>query len=279
MSGVILNVIKADGTEEQFDREKLFSSLSRAGADSQTTDTIVRHIENELVNGMATEDIYRHAFAILEKTQKPMASRYSLKRAVAALGPSGFPFEKFLAELFKRSGFRDVKTGVILKGKCVEHEVDLVAKKGDKIIMAEAKFHKEHRFKTDLKVALYVKARFTDLGEASETDSFKPTDGWLVTNTKFTSQAIQYGECSGLTLIGWSYPQRGNLREMIEEAKLHPITALTSITEHEKTALLNSGMVLCSSLVEKSGELGQLGIKKDRIDEIVKESRELCHSS
>ena len=119
-------------------------------------------MERELVDGITTKEIYHKAFELLHKEEKPIALKYSLKRAIMELGPSGFPFEKFVAEIFKFKGYT-AETGKLVKGFCVEHEVDVVAWNKDKLIMCEAKFHNDPGMKSDLKVALYVKARFDDL--------------------------------------------------------------------------------------------------------------------
>jgi len=50
-----------------------------------------------------------------------------------------------------------------VRGKLVEHEIDVVAWNEEKLIMVEAKFHNQLGVKTDLKVILYVKERFDDL--------------------------------------------------------------------------------------------------------------------
>jgi hypothetical protein len=156
MKSVDVVVTKANGRQELFSHEKLQASLLKAGADVETTTGIVDHIKDELEEGMSTSQIYKHAFFLLEQKQKSVALRYSMRRAVMDLGPSGFPFEKFIAAILKEKGF-EVQTGQILLGGCVEHEVDIVAWNENKLIVVEAKFHNELGTRSDLKVALYVK--------------------------------------------------------------------------------------------------------------------------
>lgn len=217
-------VIKADGTRELFDKAKLEHSLKKAGASSKAAEDIIKHIDIHAGEDITTHEIYKHAFDLLHKEDRPIAFKYSLKRAIMDLGPSGFPFEDFVAEIFKQKGYQAI-TGQIVKGFCVEHEIDVVAWNKEKLIMVEAKFHNELGVKSDLKVALYVKARFEDLSKVEfDYDGKRKLDeGWLVTNTKFSSTAIEYGSCQGgLRMIGWNYPPKGNLHDMIIEAKLHP---------------------------------------------------------
>ncbi len=243
-------VVKANGKHEVFDAEKLRASLLKAGATPESVEMIISHVVSELRDGMTTSEIYANAFGILHEGAKKIARRYSLRRAVMELGPSGFPFEDFIAEVLKANGYEAVSRQIVLGG-CVQHEMDVVAWNEKKLIMVEAKFHNILGTKSDLKVALYVKARFDDLKENVYMYGGKKRnldEGWLVTNTKFSSTAIQYGVCKNLTMIGWNYPEVGNLQDMIESAKLHPITALSSFSNQDKKLLLQNGIVLCTTI-------------------------------
>jgi hypothetical protein len=127
--------------------------------------------------------------------------------------------------------------------------------------MVEAKFHNELGTKSDLKVALYIKARFDDLQENVFNYGGKDrkiTDSWLVTNTKFSSTAIHYGQCKNLTMIGWNYPEKGSLQDMIEEEVLLPVTCLVSLSDSEKRDLLVHRVVLCSALKDNPEILKQI---------------------
>jgi hypothetical protein len=266
-------ITKADGSRELFNQEKLIGSLLRAGSSRKNANDILEHIQSELTDGMTTKDIYRHAFEMLHKEDKPIAIRYSLKKAILELGPSGFPFEKFIAEIFKADGFSTL-TGQVVNGFCVEHEIDVIAWNKEKLIMCEAKFHNEGGMKSDLKVALYVKARFDDLRKMTFKygKERKLDEGWLITNTKFSKTAIEYGSCQGgLIMIGWNYPPKGNLHDMILEAKLHPLTCLTSLKTTHKKALLDLGIVLCKSISENKDILKDVGLKDNEIKKVIDE--------
>jgi hypothetical protein len=259
-------VVKADGTTESYDPQKLVGSLRRAGAAEDVANTIAHDVEKELWSGISTQEIYSRAFARLREHRHVVAARYSLKRAVLDFGPSGFPFETFIAELYRSEGY-NAKVDQIVKGKCVEHEVDVVITRGKEMIFAEAKFHNEAGFKTDLKVVLYVKARVEDIGKGT---------GLVVTNTKFTSKAVQYSECAGLELLSWDYPQHNTLHARIEKANLYPVTALTSLTNHEKAALLSDRVVLCNALPDNTRALENAGITGSRADIVLEEVGALC---
>ena len=244
---------KANGEKEIFYYRKLEDSLRKIGADEEVIKEIVLEINKNIHDGITTDEIYKKAFSILKRKQKTVAIRYSLKKAVAMLGPTGFPFEKYVAEIFKDQGYETLN-GIIVKGKCAEHEIDVVAWKEDKLIFVEAKFHTDFGAKSDLKVALYVKARYDDILGLSFNFGGKDrilNEGWIITNTKFSTAAIQYGECQRLNMVGWNYPLGNNLHNMIERAELIPLTALTSLTTGEKNKFIEQGIVLSKSLLDE----------------------------
>jgi Holliday junction resolvase-like predicted endonuclease len=265
-------IIKATGEREEFDPQKLRDSLVKAQASMGTADNIVNQIEKELKDGASTKDIYHHTFALLGKEEKPAAARYSLRRAVMELGPTGFPFEHFVAEIFRAKGF-ETTTDFIAKGECAEHEIDVVAWNKEKLIFIEAKFHNELGIKSDLKIVLYIKARWEDL--MTETFNFgkerKLDEGWLVTNTKFSESAIKYAKCRDMKLVGWNYPEVGNLQDLIEESHLHPITCLESITPSDEKLLMEAGIVLCKQARDNPDILKQAGFSDEKIARMLEE--------
>ena len=268
-------IIKADGTIEPFDGTKLESSLRKAGATEKTAERIRLTIESTIAPAAESNEIYRRAFQMLRREARPAAARYSLRRALFEFGPSGHPFEDFVAEIFKKEGWV-VEGRQIIPGKCVPHEVDVYATRGQERIAAELKYHNDPGYKTDVKVALYVKARFDDIWQCDPTSQTCPVDrGFLVTNTKFTSHAVQYAKCSGLGLLGWSYPHSGNLYDRIVASGVYPITALTTLKKAEKRILIDQGIVTCEQVIERRESLRELGIPVDRIGTIVAEARTL----
>ncbi len=270
-------IIKADGTREPFNREKLLSSLRKIGTDQTLADSIVKKVEADLKDGHTTKEIYRQAFGLLRKGQRPVALRYSIKRAIAELGPSGFPFEDYVAEIFKAQGYEAV-TDQIAIGTCVPHEIDVVAYNDKELIMIEAKFHTDFGTHSDLKVALYIKARFEDLQNGIYKyggKERKMTKGILITNTNFSSTAIQYGECAHLNMIGWNYPSENNLHHLIEKLNMVPITVLTTISLTEKKMFLANRIVLSKQLGDYS-LLKSYGFDDKKAQSVVKEVYDLC---
>ncbi len=274
----LVTIIKADGTKELFEEEKLAESLRNAGGDQALVETILKHTEQEIHEGMPTSQIYRNAFHLLQKYSPPIAVKYSLRRALSELGPDGFSFEKYIARIFDAWGFEAITDQTVFGG-CVAHEVDVVAWTRDKLIMVEAKFHNDFILKSDLKVALYVKARFDDLKQnvyAYGGIERTLTEGWLVTNTKFTDQAIKYGECTGVKMIGWNYPRQGNLQDIIEELHLHPFTCLTTLSNVHKKMLLTKKIVLCKDIIDHPNVLKEIGMPIVEAQKVFDEARQVC---
>lgn len=274
-----IHVVKLSGEKEPFNPNKLRRSLLRAGAATEAAEMIIDHVVGELQNGMSTNQIYRHAFSLLRKIEKlPVAARYSLRRAVFGLGPSGFPFEDYVSEIFKAKGYT-VEVGRMIQGACALHEVDMLAYKDDDFIGAELKFHNSPGIKTDLKTALYVRERFEDLKRAQNNSKEEMPyieTGMLITNTKFTQNAIQYSKCAGLRLIGWNYPRKGHLEDLIEETGVYPITTLTSLNQKEKIGLLQMDVVLCNGISNEPELLRKAGVAPAKIGTVIEESQALC---
>ena len=275
-------ITKATGEKELFDESKLINSLERSGADTNTAKKVLDHIKTELTDGMSTKEIYRHAFEVLSREEKPVALKYSLRRAIMDMGPTGFPFEKLIAEIFRTKGF-EVTTEFTAQGECVEHEIDVTAWNEEKLIMIEAKFHNELGMKSDLKTVLYVNSRWLDLKDKEfDMDKISPTsqklrgikkmdEGWLITNTKFSTQAVKYAKCRNMKLVGWNYPREGNLQDMILESGLHPITVLESISHKEKANLMEAGIILCKQALDNQDIVLQSGIDKEKIQKMAEE--------
>ena len=191
-------VLKAGGEKEPFSEDKLLASISRAGVPHELHNTALSHIKSILYDNIPTNEIYKHILEYLGKSQYPHAgTRYSLKRALMDLGPTGFPFEKFLAAILIKHGYK-VQIDTVVNGLCVSHEVDVIAQKLGTNIMIECKFHNNIGNRTDIKVALYVMARYQDLttGWMNKANTTKFNEVWLVTNTKCSTDAIAYAKCN-----------------------------------------------------------------------------------
>ncbi|MDD2657270.1 MAG: ATPase [Candidatus Pacebacteria bacterium] len=268
---------KADGSREVFDPERLVTSLERAGAGAHTAERIAETITGSIVPGASSREIYARAFALLRKEARPVAARYALRRALLELGPTGHPFEDFISHLYRTEGW-EVETRKIIKGKCVAHEVDLYASHHGQndFLAAELKYHNDPGYKTDLKVALYVKSRFDDIFACSAESRDCPLNrGLLVTNTKFTSEAIAYAECAGVELLGWSYPAAESLFVRMSRAGVYPITALTGLSRTEKRLLIEHGAIAVDEILRDRRLLDILHLSSSQIGELLAEAEGL----
>lgn len=275
-----INVTKASGMKMSFNKGKLKQSMLRAGANVEQANEIVSEVMEMLVEGMTTRKIYKTAFRLLRNISSPMAARYKLKRAIMELGPSGFPFEQFIGELLKHKGYK-TQVGVIVKGHCVNHEVDVIAEKEAYHFMIECKFHNSQGHISDVKVPLYIQSRFLDIErEWKQIDGHtkKFHQGWIITNTRFSEDALQYGRCMNMNLIGWDYPKNNALKDWIDVSGLHPITCLTTLTKNEKQQLLDKKIVLCKTMHKNYSLLESIGVKPPRLQKVMEECLALCES-
>jgi hypothetical protein len=270
-------VTKASGILDPFSEDKLRNSLSKSGANSDIIENIIKDIQPKLYNGIATKKIYQMAFSLLKNKSRSSAGRYNLKRAIMALGPSGFPFETYMAAIFEWQGYK-VQTQIFMEGACVTHEIDVLAENADHFYMIECKYHNGLGVVSDVKVPLYIHSRYRDvLNQWNKNEQAKPLKACVVTNTKFSSDAIKYGVCAGLNMLGWDYPPHNSLSFLVDKSHLYPITCLTTLTAKEKENILSAGVVLCSKLFDQEILLSQIGISKDRIATVMAEIKSLCY--
>ena len=271
--------IKKNSKEsEPFSIQKLEQSLQRSGASKDEIETIISKINSAIYDGISSNEIYKKAFAELKKLNKTTASRYSLKRAIFDLGPTGYPFERLVAALLKEKGYKTT-VSIILKGECITHEIDVLAEKEGNVYAIECKFHSDIKAVSNVKIPLYINSRFLDIQKQWNTNSNNATflkQGWLVTNTRFTVDAINYAKCVGLTMLSWDFPLNKGIKENIDTYGLYPVTVLTNLTLKEKHHLIENDIVLVKELYKSSNTLKKIGVTKIKIKRIFEEIRHLC---
>lgn len=273
----MFHVLKASGEKEPFLEEKLNRSIRRAGISHSLQPYAINHIKSKLYDNIPSSEIYRHITEFLETSSEPFSkSRYSLKQAIMALGPTGYPFEDYLAKILQKQNYY-TKTRTIIQGKCVTHEIDVIAERNTVLptkIMIEAKYHNTVGIRTNIHVPMYTKARFDDI---KEKHNF--TECQLITNTKATVDAIAYAECVGMKIISWSYPEGGSLRDIVEKLQLFPITSLTTLNTTQKQQLLLKGIVLCKNICENNNLLDILDLSENKKTETIREIEFICQAS
>lgn len=270
-------VIKSSGERAPFSLKKLKASLRKSGANAKVIEQIIQTIKKELYPEITTEEIHNRAFALLKQERSVFASKYKLKKAIYELGPTGFPFERFVGQLLQHSGYT-IAVGQTIHGFCVKHEIDVLAENDDRFILVECKFHSDRTKKCNVKDPLYIHSRYNDVKKLwnGPQDKKNLKEGWLVTNTRFTADALQYGNCAGLFLLGWNYPENNALKDRIDRLGLYPITVSTLLTKREKEFLLSRDVVLCRQLLGDRFFLDHLGISDNRKKKIFNEMETLC---
>lgn len=271
-------VTKFSGEVVPFEEGKLYHSLKQVGTSEEHIQKVLQRIKEDMVDRQSTAKIYTKAFALLKQLSKASAARFNLKRSILDLGPSGFPFEKYIAELFQHQGY-SVENNLIMKGKCVNHEVDVLAKRNKTALFIECKFHNRQGIKSDVKIALYYKARVDDLRQGNKNKpDFKGVEikGCLVTNTRFSEDAIKYSKCENLRLMSWAYPFHGSLKDKIELSGLYPLTCLNSLKKKEKKVLLDQGVVMAKELLYNPVLLNDFRMSPYRLKTVLGEIKELC---
>lgn len=276
-------VIKASGRSEEFNIQKLVDSLIRSGAPENIARDVAEQVERQLKPSMHTKHIYRIAKKILRHYSRTADMKYSIKKAIYMLGPAGYQFEKYFAEILKAYGY-STETNSFIKGFCITHEVDIFAVYNGAGHIIECKYHSDGGIPTDVKIALYVYSRFIDIKRAYELNNeniISIDRGWLVTNTRCTSDAIRYANCMGLKIVSWKYPEEKSLERMIDDKKLYPVSVLSSIKRSFLENLFKNNIILVKDIAEMDETTF---IKKSGIDSataklLKREADELYHNT
>ncbi len=261
---------KASGNFEKFNEEKVRRTCLRAGVSKSEADQISKEIKKQIYEGIESKEILKKVIILLKKYKNQnSAIKYNLKKAIMELGPSGFPFEIYFSRILEEYGFK-TRVGQIMRGKKVNQEVDVFAKKDNENYMIECKYHNQPGIYTDLKVAMYTYARFLDLKKFFN-------QSWLVTNTKCSIDAINYSEGVNQKITGWDYPKKENLRNLIELKKIYPITILEQVRGQIKRSLFELEILSIKDVLKQDLDnlSHQSGISKNVLSKILSGARSL----
>jgi hypothetical protein len=250
-------VLKESGEKELFSPEKVRRALRRTGLSTKEADSAIKLLREKLYDGITTRKIYALLYGIVDSMRPEVSHKYNLKRALQQIGPAGYNFEDFTARLLSLEGY-DTKVRQLLQGKCVTHEIDVVAAKDSKRYMIECKFYNKPGYRCRIQNALYVHARFLDLLEGAKKGLCqKFTKPWLVTNTKFSAEVLEYAQCMDMPLLGWRHPLKYGLEAMIDKRKCYPITVL-KIGRDTLGRLLRKNMVTVFDIPESPHKLADI---------------------
>lgn len=268
-----ISIVKRSGEHQAFSEEKIIRSMKRVGVPLSLQSQAMQHIKEHLYDNITTDEIFSHILEFLTQNDRKSSLRFNLRQAIFDLGPTGFPFEKYLERVFRSIGY-SAEVGVIMSGECVSHEIDLLIEKEGKREIVEAKFHNQTISKTDIQVLLYTYARFLDVKEKNNI-----ADCWVVTNTKLSSDAIVYAQCKGIRALAWNYPEKDNLQDFVENPKMYPVTILTALSSEEKKRLLEGDIVVCSDLLNAKREDLEKNffINRERLEEAIASASIICN--
>jgi hypothetical protein len=257
-------VIKRSGARELFDEAKVKVAILRSGATAQEAEEILKRLKTELYDGITTEVIYRHVHQMLQGRK---AIKFGLKKAILRLGPEGENFERFMARVYEAEGYRTTVRSTI-PGKCVQHEVDIILENESEKVMVECKFHNSLGLKSNIQCTLYCFARFLDLKATQNFDL-----SCLATNTRFSSDAVQYADCVGMRLLGWRHPEGAGLEQLVEKHFLYPITIL-DMHRSDLGILLSKHFLLARDVLDRKEELERL-LASSTVESLSSQVREL----
>ena len=267
-----IHVIKRNGESEPFSEEKVLRSMRRVGVPEDLQGEVIKHIREKVTGDtISTDEVFHHILEFLEPRDRKSSLRFNLRQALFELGPTGYPFEQYLARIFRDQGY-EVEVGIQMQGECVTHEIDLLIMKDNTRQIVEAKFHNSHATKSDIQTALYTYARFLDVKDKNDIDNV-----WLITNTKLSQDAIVYTQCKGIPAIAWNYPNEGNLQDFVEQPHMYPITILNVFSDAEKKRLVEKDIVLCRDLLEKKDEaFADVLINNENIERARQDAEMIC---
>lgn len=250
----LLYVVNSNGERERFSLQKVYRSVRRVSASQELARKIAKTIGKEAYSGIRTSEISEKIKKLLCQETPRSALRFNLKEGMRKLGPSGFPFEKFIGEVFKKLDF-ETKINQYIPGFCLtDYEIDLLAQKENLIYIGECKYRNFSGETVHLRDALANYARFLDIlngpyFKAKKYRNYK-IKTILITNAKFTAQAIRYSYCKDIELLGWKRPKNQGLEYLIEKNNLCPITILPSLKGPLKDVFVSEEIMLVQDVAK-----------------------------
>lgn len=268
-------VTKADGSKQIFEREKVLRTCLRMGASRRIAEEVAAEVERRVYAGMETRKILQMTLRLLRKHKPAIQHLIDLRRSLSLLRPTP-DFEHFVQLVLAENGY-DVTPNQIIRGKCVEHEVDGIARKDGITFFVEVKHHYNFHTPTGLDESRIARAVLEDVVDGFELglNSQRIDKPMIVCNTKFSEHAKRYAACRDILQIGWSSPPSRGLQDLIEAKELHPITCLKGLRTETKKKLTSAGIILLKHLATESPkELGKkIGMTEESLEPIIKKAK------
>jgi len=244
-------VTKADGSKQLFDEQKIMQTCMRMGANHEEAIKVARQIERRIYEGITTRKILQMIYSLMRKQKPAVKHLFDLKYGISLM-VSKPEFEAFVRILLVYSGFK-VEPNTILRGLCGEHEADAIATKDGLTHFVEVKHHSNYHALTGLDESRIARAILEDVteGYSQGLTRIKIDRAMIVTNTRYSEHAINYGRCRGILQVGWASPEVFGLREMVEKHRLYPLSCLRGINEKVRLRLVEAGIVVIKQLLEQ----------------------------
>jgi hypothetical protein len=276
----MLWVTKASGLREKFEKQKIVNTCLRMGASLDIAEEVADEVYKNSYEGIPTSEILTLVFEFLSKYKPEVKLMIDLREAIAKLKPKP-DFEQFVRRILGEYSY-EVEPAQIIRGKCIEHEIDGIVKKGNEVLCLEVKHHFKFHTPTPLEVPLSVWATFQDIKDGFKLGyhKIKFTGALIVCNTKFSLHAKNYALCKGIRIISWDFPSDCGLRDLIRNKKIYPITMLKELDEETQEKLVSKGIITLKDLVEAdSKRIPELiGIEKEKVYSLMKMAEELLRS-
>jgi len=238
---------------------------------------IANKVESKAYEGIPSKKILLMIFDYMRRYRPEVKNIVDLREAISFLR-SKPDFEHFVAMLLEEYGYT-VVANQIVAGKCVEHEIDVIAKKDNEVIYVEVKHHLQYHTFTGMGVFLEARATLEDLQEGFKIGkhNFNFTKALVVCNTKISDHAMKYASCRNIEYISWNYPLEKSLSKMIQEKRFYPITLLKGLDEKTEQILGDSDILILKQLAETDIHelMRKIKIQKSKIKILQEKAKQL----
>jgi len=272
-----MKVTKFNGELVDYNPKALKISLTKSGASKDEVEEVFDLMTPDIFDGIKTRDLYNLAFENLKKYRSSYAARYSLKKALRDLGPEGYYFEKYIKRLMETTGFNAINSQTV-QGAAVTHEIDVVTEKDGKLFFCECKFRNDVDAKISVTTPMYFMSRMIDVKDTEYSyfgKKLKPSKGFLITNAYLTTDSIDWANFYNIGMISWNYPEKMSLKYLIDNLAIYPITCLTTLNADQLKELMKKDCLLVKDIIEKETHLNSLNLDQKKIEELIKEAKEL----
>jgi len=269
----VVTIIKSDGREEHFNPKKIIRTCLRSGASRKKSEEIAYTISRRVKDGWTTHRIYRMIISELDNIKDHTSLVFRLREAIADIDPE--KFELYTKKVLEAHGYK-CEWNRLIKGKSVEHQVDVIAKK-DKLYLVECKHHTNHHRFTGLGVVLQVQARMEDVNDGFKAgkNKYNFDVAWVFNNTKFSFHAKKYAAAKKIILTGWGYKKGHALEKLVQSKKIYPVTILKIDPKLQKKLMENYIFTL-QDLISHKNSKNILG--KKHYQSAIDQSKKLLHS-